>query len=40
MDAIVYNLDLIMNLLRVLVVLAGVLIVGGTVATALILRRV
>ncbi len=40
MDAvIVYNLDLIMNLLRVLVALASVLIVGGAIATVLFLRR-
>ncbi len=39
MDAVIYNLDLIMSLLRVLVVLASVLVIGGAISVALILRR-
>ncbi len=39
MDAVIYNLDLIMSLLRVLVVLAAVLVIGGAISVALVLRR-
>ena len=39
MEDIVYNLDLIMNLLRTLVVLAGVFVVSSMVIAVLFLRR-